>query len=135
MGSDLPSIMSNIASQQSEGLRQRNASGNGTKVVTPTDEGKKTDQLLDKHDQWVLRYDPARSCSIVIRCEFGGPWGVVAIMTGFPTLMYYLWICLVFYDGQLVCPTSSDDIKPFLLRMWTHVREVSIYLFLLWSLA
>lgn len=56
--------------------------------------------------------------------EFGGPWGVLAIMTGFPILMYYLWICLVFYDGQLVRPTSVDDIQPFLWHMWEHIRVV-----------
>ena len=47
-------------------------------------------------------------------------------MTGFPILMYYLWICLWFYDGKLVYPTSADDIQPFLLRMWEHVRKVSV---------
>ena len=45
-------------------------------------------------------------------------------MTGFPILMYYLWICLVFYDGQLTFPSSIDDILPFLGRMWDHVRTV-----------
>jgi hypothetical protein len=57
--------------------------------------------------------------------EFGGPWGVTAMMIGFPILMYYLWICLWFYDGALVTPTSIDDIVPFLQRMWVHVRDVS----------
>lgn len=47
-------------------------------------------------------------------------------MTGFPILMYYLWICLVFCDGQLVHPKSLDDIQPFLWRMWEHVRVVSV---------
>ena len=61
---------------------------------------------------------------LLCRYEFGGPWGVVAIMTGFPILMYYLWICLVFYDGQLAHPTSVDDIQPFLWRMWEHIRVV-----------
>lgn len=59
------------------------------------------------------------------RYEFGGPWGVLAIMTGFPILMYYLWICLVFYDGQLVFPHGTDDVVPFLGRMWEHIRVVS----------
>ena len=45
-------------------------------------------------------------------------------MIGFPILMYYLWICLWFYDGKLVYPTSSEDIKPFLARMWGHVAKV-----------
>ena len=48
-------------------------------------------------------------------------------MTGFPILMYYLWICLVFYDGSLVHPTSVDDIQPFLWRMWEHIRVVRKY--------
>lgn len=60
------------------------------------------------------------------RYEFGGPFGVVAIMTGFPILMYYFWICLVFYDGNLVHPTSAGDLKPFLWRMWEHIRTVGI---------
>jgi len=50
-------------------------------------------------------------------------------MTGFPLLMYYLWICLWFYDGKLVYPDSVDDIKPFLFRMWEHVRQVCFLLF------
>ena len=47
-------------------------------------------------------------------------------MTGFPILMYYLWICLMFYDGQLVFPHSVGDIVPFLGRMWEHIRVVSL---------
>jgi len=47
------------------------------------------------------------------------------MMVGFPMLMYYLWICLWFYDGRLVAPTSVDGIKPFINDMWTHIRDVS----------
>ena len=47
-------------------------------------------------------------------------------MTGFPILMYYLWICLWFYDGKLVFPTSADNIIPFVWRMWEHVRVVRL---------
>jgi hypothetical protein len=61
--------------------------------------------------------------------EFGGPWGVTAMMTGFPILMYYLWICLWFYDGKLAGPSSVDDIQPFFQRMWIHVRDVRLELF------
>lgn len=45
-------------------------------------------------------------------------------MTGFPILMYYFWICLVFYDGQLTFPGSVDDIGPFFGRMWAHIVQV-----------
>lgn len=63
------------------------------------------------------------------RYEFGGPVGVTAMVFGFPVLMYYLWICLWFYDGQLVHPSSVGDIQPFVHRMWTHVVQVSIDVF------
>ena len=53
------------------------------------------------------------------------------MMIGFPILMYYLWICLWFYDGQLVYPSSLDDVQPFLHRMWAHVRDVSTLKFVL----
>ncbi|KAI9440746.1 ergosterol biosynthesis ERG4/ERG24 [Lactarius indigo] len=85
-------------------LRQRIPGG--STEVTVTDEGRKTDKLLDSHTR-----------------QFGGPWGVTAMMVGFPMLMYYLWICLWFYDGQLVFPTSIGGIKPFLNQMWAHVRD------------
>ena len=62
---------------------------------------------------------------MLVRWEFGGPWGVTAMMIGFPMLMYYLWICLWFYDGQLVYPTSVAGIKPFINQMWAHIRDVS----------
>ncbi|KAG9092610.1 C-24(28) sterol reductase [Ceratobasidium sp. UAMH 11750] len=37
--------------------------------------------------------------------------------------MYYLWIRLWFYDGQLVHPSSIADCRPFLERMWGHVVQ------------
>lgn len=46
------------------------------------------------------------------------------MMLGFPMLMYYLWICLWFYDGKLVYPASFEDTVPFLGRMWAHIRDV-----------
>ncbi|KAJ7696605.1 ergosterol biosynthesis ERG4/ERG24 [Mycena rosella] len=75
--------------------------------VHVSDAGKEIDRRLDQHDQY----------------EFGGPFGVLAIMTGFPALMYYLWICLWFYEGQLVRPSSLEDVQPFLARMWAHICE------------
>ncbi|KAF8749322.1 ERG4 ERG24 ergosterol biosynthesis protein [Rhizoctonia solani] len=84
-------------------LRQRKTATNGSSQ--PTDVGKQSDARLDKHETY----------------EFGGPLGVTGMVFGFPVLMYYLWICLWFYDGQLVHPTSVSDIQPFIGRMWGHV--------------
>lgn len=113
------------------GARKR-ANGNGTtngqSKLEISAEGRKTDELLDKHGECVPRIPFAARLSLMSndRYEFGGPWGVAAMMTGFPLLMYYLWICLWFYDGTLVYPTSVDGIQPFLWKMWEHVRDVRI---------
>jgi delta24(24(1))-sterol reductase len=37
--------------------------------------------------------------------EFGGSWGVGALMIGFPLLMWYMWIGATYYDGRI--PTRS----------------------------
>ncbi|OCF55613.1 delta24(24(1))-sterol reductase [Kwoniella mangroviensis CBS 10435] len=73
----------------------------------PTEHGQEMDKKLDEHQSY----------------EFGGPVGVTAMMVGFPLLMYYLWICLWFYRGKFVYPTSVDDIRPFLNKMGQHIYE------------
>lgn len=37
----------------------------------------------------------------------------------------YFLICLWYYEGKLVHPTSFDDLRPFLHRMWAHGVDVS----------
>ena len=87
--------------------QQPPALNSATEAHTTTEEGKKVDQLLDSHMSY----------------EFGGPIGVFAIMTGFPLLMYYLWICLWFYDGHMIYPHSPGKVIPFLHQMWTHIQQ------------
>ncbi|KAF2432971.1 ERG4/ERG24 ergosterol biosynthesis protein [Tothia fuscella] len=38
--------------------------------------------------------------------DFGGSWGVSAMMIGFPILMWYMWIGATYYDGGI--PTRSE---------------------------
>ncbi|CAE7112346.1 unnamed protein product, partial [Rhizoctonia solani] len=73
----------------------------------PTIEGRATDARLDTHEHY----------------EFGGPVGVTAMMVFFPIMMYYFWICLRFYNGSLVHPSSLKDIGSFFGRMWGHVYQ------------
>lgn len=56
--------------------------------------------------------------------EFGGPIGVVAMMIGFPMIMYYFWICLTYHHGKLIGPDSFtlDGFKEFFEVCWTHVK-------------
>jgi Ergosterol biosynthesis ERG4/ERG24 family len=109
----------------------RHRANNGSSETTVTNEGRKTDKLLDSHTRWVLGFpvlpfQGGLTTKLLVRWEFGGPWGVTAMMIGFPMLMYYLWICLWFHDGQLVVPTSIGAIKPFIHEMWAHIRDVGL---------
>jgi len=108
-------------------VRQRTtqSTGNGD-IVKITNEGERRDKELDKHDTYVREYSPHffRRLTTCRSYEFGGPWGVLAIMTGFPVLMYYLWACLWFYDGRLVYPHSLAEAKPLFLEIWGHIKTV-----------
>ncbi|KAK3691509.1 C-24(28) sterol reductase [Vermiconidia calcicola] len=40
--------------------------------------------------------------------DFGGSWGVSAMMIGFPLLMWYMWIGATYYDGKLPSEPSMS---------------------------
>lgn len=41
--------------------------------------------------------------------EFGGSLGVLALMIGFPLLIYYMWIGATYYDGKLPLPRDGQS--------------------------
>ncbi|KAF2275943.1 uncharacterized protein EI97DRAFT_419634 [Westerdykella ornata] len=41
--------------------------------------------------------------------EFGGSFGMSAMMIGFPALMYYMWAGTVVYDGKLPRPAEGES--------------------------
>lgn len=45
--------------------------------------------------------------------EFGGSLGTLAVMTGFPLLMYYMWIGATYYDGKLPLPAHGQSWADF----------------------
>lgn len=49
--------------------------------------------------------------------EFGGPWGVSAMMLGFPLLMYYMWIGAAYYNGKLPAPTPEQSVINFVKHL------------------
>jgi len=55
--------------------------------------------------------------------EFGGPIGTFLLMVFSHVTVYYIWICLEYYGGSFVHPTSWNDVGPFARRMWAHVVE------------
>ena len=52
--------------------------------------------------------------------EFGGSWGVSAMMIGFPLLMWYMWIGATYYDGHLPLPKKGDSKLQFI----THLADL-----------
>ncbi|CAI2186161.1 11039_t:CDS:2, partial [Funneliformis geosporum] len=59
--------------------------------------------------------------------EFGGPWGVTAMMIGFPLLMFYLWGCLQFYRGKLVSPLENELWSKIVIEAWPTWYATKIY--------
>ncbi|TIA81106.1 hypothetical protein E3P98_02258 [Wallemia ichthyophaga] len=55
--------------------------------------------------------------------EFGGPCGVVAMMLGFPLLMYYFYICMQANDGWFLYPKSLAEVKPLGEYMWLYAQQ------------
>lgn len=55
--------------------------------------------------------------------EFGGSWGVTAMMIGFPTLMYYMWIGATYYDGKFPTPAPGQSLGEFWQGMFRMAYE------------
>ncbi|KAJ8102267.1 ergosterol biosynthesis ERG4/ERG24 [Lipomyces tetrasporus] len=55
-----------------------------------------------------------------VEFDFGGPIGVSCMMVCFPLLMWYLWICTTYYQGQLTFPTGNETMQDFLTRLYGH---------------
>lgn len=49
--------------------------------------------------------------------EFGGSFGVGAMMLGFPALMWYMWIGATYYDGHLPLPEKGESLLEFGRKM------------------
>lgn len=56
--------------------------------------------------------------------EFGGPLGALGMILGFPCLMYYFWVCLEYYQGTLITPTSytKEGLVEFVSLIITKVK-------------
>lgn len=55
--------------------------------------------------------------------EFGGSCGVLAMMIGFPMLMYYMWIGATYYDGRFPVPAEGQSLGEFFEHLAHLVYE------------
>lgn len=72
-------------------------------------------------DGWAEGMDPKVDYSG--HFEFGGSWGVLAMMLGFPVLMWYMWIGATYYEGKFPLPAEGQSMSDFLSHMVNLVYE------------
>jgi len=73
-------------------------------------------------DGWLEGSDP--KVDLNPHYEFGGTFGVSAMMIGFPLLMWYMWIGATYYDGKFPTrSTSSQSYTDFMKHLGQLVYE------------
>ncbi|RFU24165.1 hypothetical protein B7463_g12170, partial [Scytalidium lignicola] len=83
--------------------------------------GKSENHKQDVVDGWVAGKDPKIDYSGEF--DFGGSWGVGAMMIGFPLLMYYMWIGATYYDGKFPVREPEQSWIDFAKHMGNFVAE------------
>jgi Delta24(24(1))-sterol reductase len=53
--------------------------------------------------------------------EFGGSPGALILILWSHGLMYYLWICLEFFEGGLFVPSSAESVASFVLQYFSYI--------------
>lgn len=100
--------------------KRRNANGpvNGTINGAPRSNGIVEGSVWAQKkiiDGWEEGKDPKVDYSG--HFEFGGSWGVSAMLIGFPCLMWYMWIGATYYDGHLPLPANGESLVDFIKQM------------------
>ena len=72
-------------------------------------------------DGWEVGTDPKIDRSG--HFDFGGSFGVSAMMVGFPLLMYYMWIGATFYNGKFPTPERGQTLVDFFKHLGKLVYE------------
>ncbi|KAJ0272538.1 hypothetical protein COL940_010412 [Colletotrichum noveboracense] len=55
--------------------------------------------------------------------DFGGSFGTLALMIGFPLLMWYMWIGATYYDGQIPLPEGNQSWSDFIRHLTQLIYE------------
>lgn len=127
---------SNLSQSRAKGSTRRRKSTKAQAIETTEDEDEgealKTNGKPNGHtngstkeprviDGWIEGKDPKVDYSG--QFEFGGSYGVLAIMTGFPLLMYYMWIGATYYDGKFPVPSEGQTFGEFFAHLGHLVYE------------
>ena len=101
-----------MANGHGRSLPQTNGSATTNTNGTPVE---KVDGYVPKKpvavDGWTPGQDPKIDYSGEF--EFGGSLGTLALMLGFPLLMWYMWIGATYYDGKAPMPVAGQSWSDF----------------------
>jgi delta24(24(1))-sterol reductase len=93
---------------------------------------KKVDTESKVVDGWEEGKDP--KIDYTGHFDFGGSWGVSAMIIGFPLLMYYMWIGATFYNGKFPTPAYGQNFSDFVKHMGNLVYEEAFPSLLAWKI-
>ena len=107
--------------------RQRTGTPDGNEVSSSSEPstppskstGRKSNSKIV--DGWAEGKDPRVDYSGHV--EFGGSWGVSAMMIGFPLLMWYMWAGATYYDGHLPLQEEGQSLLEFAKHLYNLCYE------------
>ena len=107
------------ADDDQETNKSRNTNGHGSNgYAAHAEERNENGAVLNGRGKSVHKravFDPKVDTSPEF--EFGGSWGVSAMMVGFPLLMWYMWIGATFFDGHFPAPKKDESLSHFFLLL------------------
>lgn len=116
------SLRRNVGSSEKTATNGHSANGNGTSKASSNGTSKKANGThKEVIDGWEVGTDPKIDRSGHV--DFGGSFGVGAMMIGFPLLMYYMWIGATFYNGKFPTPTKGQTTAEFFQHLAGLVSE------------
>lgn len=90
--------------------------------------------MSNKKSDDVKVYDPTKWLTGKIEYEFGGPAGNLAMMIGFPLLMWYMAACYKYNSCQFILPEDGESIAEFVYRLYQYTYEGAFPTWLAWKI-
>lgn len=121
------------SASSSEKAATNGHTNNGATKASSNGDLKKTNGAHKKIiDGWEVGTDPKVDRSGHV--DFGGSFGVSAMMLGFPLLMYYMWIGATFYDGKFPTPAEGQSTVDFFKHLAGLVNEFAFPSLRAWTI-
>lgn len=117
-GSDSPAPKSTSRRRTRAAVKEEEESDESPERDVKDAKDEKTPRIVDG---WAPGMDPKVDYSG--HFEFGGSWGVTAMMIGFPLLMYYMWVGATYYDGKFPRPADGQSMGDFVAHLGHLVYE------------